>query len=167
MFIPKLSDGPGEPWDSLASPPVPGSEPAECLRFAALAAITAPSPGNTQPWSLHLQEEQLDIYSSPEYSLPLRDPEGQQRLVAGGAALGLVLLTLRALGLATTCTRLPSADANHLARVQLIGSITPAPEETWLLQALPKRRTYRGPMADRPVRPRLLDRLAAMPRCKC
>lgn len=156
-----------DPWTVCLAGAPPGASPAELLVFAAQVALTAPSPGNSQPWRLRLDGEQVDLYSDPARALPVRDPEGQQRVVAGGAALGLLRVALRAVGLGETTTRWPhgppepssAPELELLARVALTGSVMPTPEEMWLLQAAPKRRTHRGPLADRPVRERLLQRL--------
>jgi hypothetical protein len=118
-----------------------------------------PSPGNSQPWRFLLGDDHVDLFTDPSRALPVRDPEGQQRILAGGAALGLLRVALRALGLGETTTLLPGDHPDLLARVALTGSVTATPEETWLLQAAPKRRTHRGLLAARPVRERLLQRL--------
>ena len=148
-----------DPWTiSLEAPPL-DSDPHALLRFALNVALTAPSPGNSQPWRFLLGDEHVDIFTDPGRALPVRDPEGQQRIIAGGAALGLLRVALRALGLGETTTLLPGDHPDLLARVALSGSVIATPEETWLLQAAPKRRTHRGLLAARPVRERLLQRL--------
>jgi hypothetical protein len=155
-----------DPWTLISGPVPVGATPAELLRHALHVAITAPSPGNSQPWRWLVSDdgEQVDLFTDPTRNLPVRDPEGQQRIVAGGAALGLLRVALRAMGLGEHTILLPGDHADLLARVQLTGSVSPTPEETWLLQAAPKRRTDRGVFADRPVRVRLLQRLRDMAR---
>ncbi|HEY0136539.1 MAG TPA: hypothetical protein VGB85_20795 [Nannocystis sp.] len=151
------------PWDVIAGP-APAGEPSQLLRHALHFALTAPSPGNSQPWRFMLDELEVLVFTDPARSLPVRDPEGQQRIVAGGAAIGLLRVALRALGLGEQTTLLPGDHPDLLARITLTGSVAPIPEETWLMQAAPKRRTHRGPFADRPVRERLQARLQAMAR---
>ena len=148
-----------DPWTVTLETPAPGSEPLALLRHALHVAITAPSPGNSQPWRFLLGDDHVDLFTDPARALPVRDPEGQQRIIAGGAALGLLRVALRALGLGETTTLLPGDHPDLLARVALTGSVAATPEETWLLQAAPKRRTHRGLLAARPVRERLLQRL--------
>lgn len=149
-----------DPWTVPLEPP--GQDPAELLRLAAHFALLAPSPGNSQPWRLLLADDHLDLFTDPSRARPAHDPDHQQRIVAGGAALGLLRVALRALGLAESTDLLPGAHPDLLARVTLVGSANPSPEDTWLLQAAPKRRTHRGQFAARPVRPRILQRLAEM-----
>lgn len=152
-----------DPWTALARlpsvlPPL-DLDPHQRLRFALHAALTAPSPGNSQPWRLLAHGDEIFLFTDPARELPLRDPDGQQRVLAGGAALGLLRVALRALGLAEHTELLPGDHPDLLARVTLTGSVAPTPEQTWLLQAIPKRRTHRPPLADRPVREALLKRL--------
>ena len=152
-----------DPWEVTARP-APDGAPHELLRHALHFALTAPSPGNTQPWRFMLDDLEVLLFTDPTRALPVRDPEGQQRLVAGGAALGLLRIALRGLGLDEMTTLLPGDHPDLLARVTLIGSVVPKPEETWLMQAAPKRRTHPGALADRPVRERLQTRLRDMAR---
>ena len=149
-----------DPWTVPLEPQ--SQDPADLLRHAAHFALLAPSPGNSQPWHLHIADDHVDLYTDLSRSRRAHDPDGQQRVVAGGAALGLLRVALRALSLAESTDLLPGDHPDLLARVTLIGSVAPAPEDTWLLQAAPKRRTHRGPLAARPVRPRILQRLAEL-----
>lgn len=155
-----------DPWTALGRLPplLPTLEldPSQRLRFALHAALTAPSPGNSQPWRLLTHGDEIFLFTDPTRALPLRDPDGQQRILAGGAALGLLRVALRALGLAEHTDILPDQHPDLLARITLTGSLAPTPEQTWLLQAAPKRRTHRPPLADRPVRETLLRRLQDM-----
>lgn len=148
-----------DPWTLTLEAPATGADPHSLLRHALHVALTAPSPGNSQPWRFLLGDEHVDLFTDPDRALTVRDPEGQQRIIAGGAALGLLRVALRALGLGETTTLLPGDHPDLLARVALSGSVIATPEETWLLQAAPKRRTHRGLLAARPVRERLLQRL--------
>lgn len=152
-----------DPWSALARIPsqLPPTDlaPRERVRLALHAALTAPSPGNSQPWRILHHADEIFLFTDPARALPLRDPDGQQRVLAGGAALGLLRLALRALGLAEHTERLPGDHPDLLARVTLTGSVAPTPEQIWLLQAAPKRRTHRAPLSARHVRAPLLQRL--------
>ncbi len=162
---PVLEDTSLDPWSALAQlpPQLPPHDldPRIRVRLALHAALTAPSPGNSQPWRLLAHADEIFLFTDPTRALP-RDADGQQRILAGGAALGLLRVALRALGLAEHTDILPEDHPDLLARVTLTGSITPTPEQTWLLQAAPKRRTHRPPLAARPVREPLLRRLCDM-----
>lgn len=153
--------GDQDPW-TLAPEPPADAEPEQLLRLALHFAILAPSPGNTQPWRFLLEGDRVDLFTDPARQRPAHDPDGQQRIVAGGAALGLLRVALRAFNLAETTDLLPGDHPDLLARVTLIGSVASTPEERWLLQAAPKRRTHRGPFSAHPIRHRLLARLADM-----
>ena len=87
-------------------------------------------------------------------------PQFQQTTcVACGAALGALRVALRALGLDEQTTLLPGGHPDLLARVAVGGRASPLPEEQWLYQAAPKRRTYRGVMAHGPLSRALSRRL--------
>lgn len=156
------------PWSALnnlpSQLPPPELDPPARVRLALHAALTAPSPGNSQPWRILLHGDEIFLFTDPARARPHRDPDGQQRLIAGGAALGLLRVALRALGLAEHTELLPDEHPDLLARISLSGSVAPTPEQTWLLQAAPKRRTHRPPLADRPVREPLLRRLCDLAR---
>lgn len=152
-----------DPWN-LATEPPRDADPAALLRLAVQFATLAPSPGNTQPWRFLLADDRVDLFTDPARSRPAHDPDGQQRIVAGGAALGLLRVALRAFGLAESTDLLPGDHPDLLARVTLIGSVSPSPEDTWLLQAAPKRRTHPGMLSAHPVRPRILQRLTDLSR---
>lgn len=152
-----------DPWSALAQlpsqlPPI-DLDPRQRVRLALHAALTAPSPGNSQPWRILHHADEIFLFTDPARALHQRDPDGQQRILAGGAALGLLRVALRALGLAEHTDILPGDHPDLLARTTLTGSVAPTPEQTWLLQAAPKRRTHRAPLAARPVRESLLQRL--------
>lgn len=149
-----------DPWTVPPEPRDP--EPVALLRQALHFALLAPSPGNSQPWRFLLEGDHVDLFTDPTRARPAHDPDDQQRIVAGGAALGLLRVALRAFGLTASTELLPGDHPDQLARVTLTGSLEPAPEDVWLAQAAPKRRTHRGLLAARPVRPRLLQRLAEL-----
>ncbi len=62
------------------------------------SANRAPSPHNTQPWSLSLEENGLKVYIRQSRTLPAIDPKHNDILHAIGAMLENVILTLSYLG---------------------------------------------------------------------
>ncbi|MFY0536239.1 hypothetical protein [Nannocystis pusilla] len=75
---------------------------------------------------------------------------------------GALRVALRALGLAEQTALLPGGHPDLLARVAVGGRASPLPEEQWLYQAAPKRRTFRAVMAHGPLSRALSKRLGAM-----
>lgn len=149
-----------DPWAVAGTAPA-GIGPRAKIELALHTALTAPSPGNSQPWRWFVGGEVIELYRDRERDYP-GDPDGQAATLACGAGLGALRVALRALGLAEATTLLPGGHADLLARVAVGGAVAPSPEEQWLYQAAPKRRTYRGPMAARPLSRALAKRLLAM-----
>jgi hypothetical protein len=150
-----------DPWAVAGTAPPAGAGPRAKIELALHTALTAPSPGNSQPWRWFVGGELIELYRDRERACP-GDPDGQAATLACGAGLGALRVALRALGLAETTTLLPGGHPDLLARVAVACAAAPTPEEQWLYQAAPKRRTYRGPMAARPLSRALARRLLAM-----
>ncbi|HEY8377870.1 MAG TPA: hypothetical protein VIK91_15345 [Nannocystis sp.] len=155
-------DRSADPWTLAGTTPPAEVGPRARIELALHTALTAPSPGNAQPWRWFAGGELIELYRDPGRALPRWDPAGQALTVACGAALGALRVALRALGLAEETALLPGGHPDLLARVAVAGSVSPSPEEQWLYQAAPKRRTYRGVMAARQLSRALLKRLAIM-----
>lgn len=150
-----------DPWTVAGSPAPAGAGPRARIELALHTALTAPSPANSQPWRWFVGGEVIELYRDPGRAYP-GDPDGQAATLACGAGLAALRVALRALGLDESTALLPGGHPDLLARVAVAGAAAPTPEEQWLYQAAPKRRTYRGPMAARPLSRALLKRLMGM-----
>jgi nitroreductase len=127
------------------------------LRLATLA----PSPLNTQPWRFRVTPAAIDLLTDPTRALPVSDPDGRERTIAGGCAL----LNLRAAGARADCdelvTPLPDpAEPELLARIVLAEG-TPDRTLAGLTRAIESRRSTRYAFHPHPLPPGLLDALAA------
>lgn len=151
-----------DPWELAGQLPPPGAGPRARIELALHTALTAPSQANAQPWRWFAGGEVIELYADPPRASPVCDPEGQAMTLACGAALAALRVALRALGLGESTALLPGGHPDLLARVAVAGSASPLPEEQWLYQAAPKRRTYRGVMAARPLSRSLSKRLPLM-----
>ncbi|MDC0717944.1 hypothetical protein [Nannocystis bainbridge] len=151
-----------DPWTLAGSALAPEAGPRARIELALHTALTAPSPGNAQPWRWFVGGEVIELYADPARAGGEADPEGQAAALACGAALAGLRVTLRALGLDEQTALLPGGHPDLLARVAVGGRASPLPEEQWLYQAAPKRRTYRGVMAQGPLSRALARRLKHM-----
>lgn len=151
-----------DPWTVAGAALAPEAGPRQRIELALHTALTAPSPGNAQPWRWFAGGELIELYRDPTRAASRADPDGQATVLACGAALGALRVALRALGLDEQTALLPGGHPDLLARVAVGGRASPLPEEQWLYQAAPKRRTYRGVMAHGPLSRALSRRLGAM-----
>ncbi|MFZ6184325.1 hypothetical protein [Nannocystis pusilla] len=160
MQLPDL-DRDADPWTLAGSALAPEAGPRARIELALHTALTAPSPGNCQPWRWFAGGEVIELYRDPARTSAGADPDGQATALACGAGLGALRVALRALGLAEQTALLPGGHPDLLARVAVGGRASPLPEEQWLYQAAPKRRTYRAVMAHGPLSRALSKRLGA------
>lgn len=151
-----------DPWALAGTTPPAEAGPRDRIALALHTALTAPSYGNLQPWRWFVGGELIELYRDPARADPVYDPDDHAATLACGAALGALRVALRALGLAETTALLPGDHPDLLARVAVGGPAQAEPEEQWLYQAAPKRRTWRGVMAARAVSRSLLRRLPKM-----
>jgi hypothetical protein len=100
--------------------------PTAALRRAAVRATLAPSVDNSQPWSLRLHDEQLDLYADVGRQQPVRDPRGRRLTISCGAALMNARVSLTAGGFDVRVDRFPDRR-NHelLARLTVLGGPHP------------------------------------------
>lgn len=92
------------------------------LRTAAVRATLAPSVRNTQPWSLRLHDEHLDLHADRERQLQILDPSGRQLAISCGAALFNARLSLAAAGFDVRVDRLPDRGGRDIvARISALG----------------------------------------------
>ncbi len=154
-----------EAWkiDSEAFPDT-GSD-YEKLRFAVGYALLAPSSHNSQPWRFEIEQDTLRLYADRSRTLAVADPTHRELIISCGAALGHLLAALRGLGETPEPSILP--DAGHpdlLAIVRLGKRRPPTDAEVRLLEAMPRRRTFRGHFSAEPIGEQVYDRLSACAR---
>lgn len=151
-----------DPWKLAGTLPDPGVGPRARIELALSTALTAPSQGNRQPWLWFVGGEVIELYLDHNRVDSTLDPEGQAARIACGAGLGALRVALRALGLDEATVLLPGGHPDLLARVSVAGAVQASPEEQWLYQASPKRRTFAGVMAARGVSRSMLRRLPSL-----
>jgi hypothetical protein len=151
-----------DPWYiSEGNYPTAG-EPEEKLRFMLNYAVLAPSGHNTQPWLFSVSDDEVELRADRTRGLPVVDPEDRELIISCGAALFCLRVAIRHFGCEDEVEVLPDPDdADLLARVRLGSDRSETEEERMLFQAIPKRRSNRGPFEDRQVPERLLSALQA------
>lgn len=116
------------------------------LRIARSAGM-APSHHNSQPWSLAVAADRVEVWVEPDRRPGVSDPDGRQALIGVGAALYAIRLELGELGYATRVEPFPDpARPELVAQVAVAAGDPPAPLEHRLWQQLPRRRTVRTRM---------------------
>ena len=134
----------------------------EKLRFLLNYAVLAPSGHNTQPWLFGVRDGAMELRADRTRGLPVVDPEDRALIISCGAALFYLRTALRHFGHADEAETFPAPrDPDLLARLRM-GPVREATEEDRsLFEAMPKRRSNRGPFEARPVPGRLLSDLQA------
>lgn len=153
------SDDPGA--NLLPDLPERLDDPVARLRWYAAVARHAPSKHNTQPWTFVVREDGLEVWTDPARALPETDPRGREATLSCGAAVQLACVAARALGRQPSVTVLPDGPQGPVARLTDRVERTPLPEDAALLEAVPVRRTDRGPLDSGPLPPTLPFRLQA------
>ncbi len=134
----------------------------EKLRFMLNYAVLAPSGHNTQPWLFGVEDSEVKLYADRTRGLPVVDPEDRALVISCGAVLFYLRVAMRHFGYEDEVEVLPDPDdPDLLARVRLAPDHAETEEERSLFEAIPKRRSNRGPFEDRPVPGRLLVALQA------
>jgi hypothetical protein len=104
----------------------------------------------------------VELHADRTRGLPVVDPEDRALVISCGAALLYLRVAMRHFGYEDDVEVLPNPDdPDLLARVRLGPDHTQTEEERMLFQAIPKRRSNRGPFEAREVPGRLLSALQA------
>lgn len=125
------------------------------LDWYAATARWAPSKHNSQPWRFVVADGALDVWADPSRLLVETDAHQRELVLSCGAAVHIAGVAARAHGVTPRITVLPDGPGGCVARL-VEGApwpVTSADRE--LLQAVPRRRTDRGPLDAGPLRPGL------------
>src|SRR6185436_18183656 len=57
------------------------------MAFLLRYAVLAPSPGNTQPWSFRINQDDVDVFADRSRGLTVVDPQERELLMSVGAAI--------------------------------------------------------------------------------
>lgn len=124
------------------------------------AATHAPSIHNTQPWRFEVHGPVIDVLLDRKRTLPVADPAGRAARIGIGAAVLNVRIAAATLGRESQLAPDPDPlNPDVVARIFLADRKTPLPELSRLYGELRRRHTYRGPMLDHVIAPRVLARL--------
>ncbi|MFF4585383.1 Acg family FMN-binding oxidoreductase [Streptomyces sp. NPDC001388] len=138
------------------------AEPCHAAAYLVRAAVTAPSPYNTQPWIFVAEDEDrgVELHADGARRLPLTDPSGREMVISCGAALLNIRLAVRHLGFNPVVEHFPRpSDPAFLARVTWGAYHRPAPEDERLFGAVRRRHTVQGPFLAEPLPPSLAEAL--------
>ncbi len=136
--------------------------PGPALRACLLAATTAPSIHNTQPWLFRPRGDVIDVLVDRHRQLTTLDPDGREMLVSVGAAAFNLRLAVRAHGREARVRLMPDRDQPDLAaQLTMDRASTPPAAVVALAETIPRRHTNRRPFADKPVPYGTLEELAA------
>ncbi len=118
------------------------------------AACAAPSVHNSQPWQFAVDHgDILQLSAAVDRALWVCDPSARLLYMSCGAALLNARLAIRAAGGQPDLWLLPHPDYSFevLARIRISPGTPASPEERELHDAIPRRRTNRGPCTGKPI----------------
>src|SRR5215472_11475636 len=126
-----------------------------------LAAGSAPSLHNTQPWQFSLIDDHLLLCADSDRALWVSDPTARALYISCGAALFSARVALRALGYEAQVRLLPHPEYPFtvLAVIDFAAGRSPTTAEIGLYEALWERRTNRGPFSEERVPESVLELL--------
>jgi nitroreductase len=115
-----------------------------------LAAGSAPSLHNSQPWQFSLIDDHLLLCADLGRALWVSDPTARALYISCGAALFSARVALRAMGYEPRVRQLPHPEYPFtvLAVIDATSGRSPTTAERDLYDALWRRRTNRGPFSD-------------------
>ncbi|MCW2715132.1 MAG: Nitroreductase [Frankiales bacterium] len=152
---------------SAVTPAWPAEPEASCddtearLRWYASQARWAPSKHNSQPWRFVLTGDALEVWPDPSRVLAETDPSRRELVLSCGAAMHLAAVAARAHGVVPLVTVLPDGEGGCAARLVEGGAHTVTRADRDLLDAVPRRRTDRGPLDAAVLPPTLAFELRA------
>jgi nitroreductase len=152
---------PGQAPPTGVAPDLALDERMRALEDAADAAIAAPSVHNSQPWTIVLHRDRLDVRADRSRRLTTLDPDGRELVQSLGAALLNARVALAASGWAVEVQRFPDPARPDLAAVVRPVPGSPEPGLGHLSPVLHERRTNRRGFLAEEVPDELLDHLAA------
>ena len=127
--------------------PEPGHEDAATrLTWYAAQARWAPSKHNSQPWRFIVTADDLEVWADPSRLLVETDAHRRELVLSCGAAMHLAAVAARAHGVAPRVTVLPDGAGGCTARLVEDGPWAVTQVDRDLLDAVPRRRTDRGPL---------------------
>ncbi|MDV6014219.1 Acg family FMN-binding oxidoreductase [Haloechinothrix sp. LS1_15] len=125
---------------------------AQVIDRALRAAVRAPSPCNTQPWLFQVHGHRIELSLDRSRVLPVADPDADEALLACGAALCNLRISLRAQDRVSLVDLQPDPQRpDLLAAVRVGGNRAATSTEYKLAEAIAKRHTNRRPFLDRAV----------------
>lgn len=145
---------------SESEPDTTGELSEENVRAVVEFAALAPSVHNTQPWRFVARGSTIEMCADDDRRLTYLDPNGRQQAISCGAAVEYARLAIRALGWSCVVRLLPGGPtvSGPLATLT-VGRPEPiTAEEQRLVDAVPRRRTDRGPYDDIPIGQAVLRR---------
>jgi nitroreductase len=118
-----------------------------------LAAGSAPSLHNSQPWQFSLVDNHLLLSADFHRALSISDPNARALYISCGAALFSARVALRALGYEPRVRQLPHPEYPFtvIAVIDAARGRPPTIAEQELYDDLWRRRTSRGPFSDKRV----------------
>jgi len=124
------------------------------------AATHAPSMHNTQPWRFEVHGPVIDVLVDEERTLPVADPSARAARIGIGAAAFNVRVAAAMLGHESRLATDPDpARPEVVARLFLADRKAPVPQLRRLYGELSERHTYRGPLLEHPISPKVRQQL--------